>query len=97
MTQLIGLFSNQTDAEQAMTALKAVGVRKGDLQMMVVTPGTAVAASFNLTDQTAQNFRQNAQNGGVLVIANVPKNGEYIAQTKDILQQKSLSLAESSA
>ena len=94
MSQLIGLFSNQTDAEQALADLTAAGVRKSDLQMMVVTPGTAVANSFNLTNQTAHTFRQKTQNGGVLVIVN-RDNNQPITQVKDILQQNSLTIAAS--
>ena len=94
MTQLISLFSNQTDAEQAITALTAAGVQPSDLQMMVVTPNTAVATAFNIKGNTAQRFQQKAQNGGVLVIVESPNNLTHQAQ--EILQkQNSLIVAES--
>ena len=94
MTQLVGLFSNQTDAEQAMTALAAIGVQQSDLQMMVVTPNTAVATAFNLKGQTAQRFQQKAQNGGVLIIIESPTR-EITPQAQEILEnQNSLIVAE---
>lgn len=97
MKQLVGLFSNQTDAEQAMTALTAAGLPKSDLQMMVVTPHTAVADSFNLKGKAAQSFQQKVQNGGVLVIVN-SLNGSLTTQVRDILEkQNSLIIAEGHA
>ena len=70
MTQVIGLFSNQTDVEQALNALNTAGVSSSDVQMMVVTPGTAVANSFNLAEPESRHLQQKAQNGGVLIIVN---------------------------
>ena len=94
MTQFVGLFSNQTDAEQAMTALVDAGLEKMDLQMMVVTPGTAVAAALNLTGQTAHNFQNKVKNGGVLVIADLAKE-TLVTRTKTILEkQNSLIVVE---
>lgn len=97
MTQVIALFSNQTDAEQALNALNTAGVPRSDVQMMVVTPGTAVADSFNLAEAESRHLQQKVQNGGVLIIVN-SSNKTDSNRTADILEQQNSTLvAQSSA
>lgn len=97
MTQVIALFSNQTDAEQVLNALTTAGVPTSDVQMMVVTPGTAVADSFNLAEPESRHLQQKVQNGGVLIIVNF-SNKTDSNRTADILEQQNSTLvAQSSA